>query len=78
MNNGPNQANSADAEYRAADLQRCCRTLRARQQSPRITIRWVLGAPRLTTSGCSRRSRRQTSLPPVSLLIRRDYVKNKI
>jgi hypothetical protein len=25
------------------------------EQSPRITIRWVLGAPRLTTSGCRRR-----------------------
>jgi hypothetical protein len=25
-----------------------------RRESPRITIRWVLGAPRLTTSGCSR------------------------
>jgi hypothetical protein len=24
------------------------------RQSPRIAIRWVLGAPRLTTSGCSR------------------------
>jgi hypothetical protein len=40
--------------FSSAYLRRCCRTLRARQQSPRITIRWVLGAPRLTTSGCSR------------------------
>ena len=35
-----------------------------------ITIRLSLGAKRLTTSGCSRQSRRQTKLPPVLLLIR--------
>jgi hypothetical protein len=32
----------------------CCRTLRARQQSPRIAIRCLLGAKRLKTSECSR------------------------
>jgi hypothetical protein len=36
----------------------------------RMIIRRLLGAPRLTTSGCSSQSRRQASLPPVSLLIR--------
>jgi hypothetical protein len=36
----------------------------------RMIIRRLLGAARLTTSECSRQSRRQASLPPVSLLIR--------
>ena len=33
----------------------------------------LLGAKRLTTSGCDRQSRRQTSLPPVLLLIRNAF-----
>jgi hypothetical protein len=36
----------------------------------RMIIRRLLGALLLTTSGCSSQSRRQASLPPVSLLIR--------
>jgi hypothetical protein len=35
-----------------------------------MIIRRLLGAARLTTSECSSQSRRQASLPPVSLLIR--------
>jgi hypothetical protein len=42
------------------------------RQSLRMNIRRLLGAKRLTTSGFSRQSRRQTSLPPVLLLIRSD------
>jgi hypothetical protein len=46
------------------------RTLRARNNTLRIVIHLLLGAKRLTTSGCSRQSLRQTRLPPVLLLIR--------
>ena len=45
--------NSADAKSRAADLAVVEDASRPRQ-SPRIAIRRTLGAPRLTTSGCSR------------------------
>jgi hypothetical protein len=59
---------------KTSEFSRCCRTLRARQQSPRITIRWVLGAPRLSqpaaTADCARR---QASLPTCPRLIRGDY-----
>jgi hypothetical protein len=43
---------------------------RAAATTLRMIIRRLLGAARLTTSGCSSQSRRQASLPPVSLLIR--------
>jgi hypothetical protein len=43
----------------------------------RMIIRRLLGALRLTTSGCSRQSRRQEILPPVLLLIRSIIVKRK-
>jgi len=42
-----------------------------------MIIRGLLGASRLTTSGCSRQSLRQASLPPVLLLIRSDYVESR-
>src|SRR6266542_1969219 len=46
------------------------RTLRARNNALRMVIHLLLGAKRLTTSGCSRQALRQTRLPPVLLLIR--------
>jgi hypothetical protein len=46
------------------------RTLRARNNALRIAIHLLLGAKRLTTSGCSRQALRQTSLPPALILIR--------
>jgi hypothetical protein len=47
-----------------------------------MMIRGLLGAARITTSGCSSQSRRQAILPPVSLVIRsvmwtNEYADNK-
>ena len=43
---------------------------RAASTTLRMTTHRLLGATRLTTSGCSSQAHRQASLPPVSLLIR--------